>query len=84
MKNSLLTLFILLLSVAVLNAQPPDINRGLVAYYPFNGNANDESGNGNHGVLNGGVRLSADRFGNPCNAYNFNSGYIEVNNSPTY
>jgi hypothetical protein len=23
----------------------------LVAYYPFNGNANDESGNGNHGTL---------------------------------
>jgi hypothetical protein len=23
---------------------------GLVAYYPFNGNANDESGNGNHGT----------------------------------
>jgi len=27
-----------------------DLNDGLVAYYPFDGNANDESGNGNHGV----------------------------------
>ncbi|MDB4483104.1 hypothetical protein N9050_09175 [Akkermansiaceae bacterium] len=29
---------------------PPaqDLNKGLVAYYPFNGNANDESGNGNN------------------------------------
>ena len=26
--------------------------QGLVAYYPFNGNANDESGNGNDGVVN--------------------------------
>ena len=26
---------------------------GLVAYYPFNGNANDESGNGNHGTVHG-------------------------------
>ena len=26
-----------------------DLNDGLVAYYPFNGNANDESGNGNDG-----------------------------------
>jgi probable HAF family extracellular repeat protein len=26
---------------------------GLVAYYPFEGNANDASGNGNHGVENG-------------------------------
>ena len=27
-----------------------NLNRSLVAYYPFNGNANDESGNGNHGT----------------------------------
>ena len=31
---------------------PKDVlNNGLVAYYPFNGNANDESGNGNNGNL---------------------------------
>lgn len=29
-----------------------DLGNGLVAYYPFNGNANDESGNGNHGTVN--------------------------------
>ena len=29
------------------------LNDGLVAYYPFNGNANDESGNGNDGVVVG-------------------------------
>jgi len=29
------------------------LDRGLVAYYPFNGNANDESGNGNHGEVHG-------------------------------
>ena len=28
-------------------------SKGLVAYYPFNGNANDESGNGNDGTVNG-------------------------------
>jgi hypothetical protein len=27
------------------------INDGLVAYYPFNGNANDESGHGNNGTI---------------------------------
>ena len=32
-----------------------DIDRGLIAYYPFNGNANDESGNDNHGIEYGGV-----------------------------
>jgi len=31
---------------------PTDLGNGLVAYYPFNGNANDESGNGNHGTVN--------------------------------
>ena len=30
------------------------INDGLIAYYPFDGNANDESGNGNNGTVNGG------------------------------
>lgn len=28
-----------------------DIKKGLVAYYPFNGNANDESGNNNNGKI---------------------------------
>ena len=33
----------------------------LVAYYPFNGNANDESGNEYHGEVNGSI-LSSDRM----------------------
>lgn len=43
---------------------------GLVAYYPFNGNANDESGNGNNGTVNG-ATLTTDRHGNPNSSYNF-------------
>jgi hypothetical protein len=43
---------------------------GLVAWYPFNGNANDESGNGNNGVVNGAV-LTADRNGVANSAYYF-------------
>ena len=39
-----------------------NLDSGLVAYYPFNGNANDESGNGNDGTVNG-ATLTADRFG---------------------
>jgi hypothetical protein len=31
-----------------------NLTDGLKAYYPFNGNANDASGNGNHGVEKGG------------------------------
>ena len=42
----------------------------LVAYYPFNGNVNDESGNGNNGTVNG-ATLTVDRFGNSNSAYWF-------------
>ncbi len=43
---------------------------GLVAYYPFNGNANDASGNGNDGVNTGAV-LTIDRHGNSDSAFYF-------------
>jgi len=42
----------------------------LVAYYPFNGNALDESTNSNDATLNG-VTLATDRFGNQNSAYDF-------------
>lgn len=45
------------------NAQTP------VAYYPFNGNANDAIGS-LHGTVNG-ATLTTDRFGNPNSAYSF-------------
>jgi hypothetical protein len=45
---------------------------GLVAWYPFNGNANDESGNGYHGTVNG-ATLTNDRFGNANQSYSFSS-----------
>lgn len=61
----------------------PDLAAGLVAYYPFNGNANDESGNGNNGTEHGGVSLTTDRFGNAGSAYFFdgNDNYIAVQDS---
>ena len=43
---------------------------GQVAYYPFNGNANDESGNGNHLTISG-ATLTSDRFDNADSAYYF-------------
>ena len=57
----------------------PNLSVGLVAYYPFNGNANDESGNANHGNVNG-PNLTMDRFGNQNKSYQFNGSgdYIEV------
>lgn len=51
---------------------------GLVAYWPFNGNANDESGSGYNGTVNG-VVLTTDRFGTPEKAYSFvHPNYISV------
>jgi hypothetical protein len=51
-----------------------------VAYYPFNGNANDESGNNYHGVVYG-TTLTTDRFGNMNSAFHFQDeyDYITVN-----
>ena len=36
----------------------------LQAYYPFNGNANDESGNGRNGTVNNDATATTDRFDN--------------------
>ena len=60
---------------------PANLQNGLVGYWPFNGNANDASGNGNNGIVNG-ATLTTDRFGNSNSAYSFDgtSAYIEVNN----
>ena len=57
---------------------------GLVAYYPFNGNANDESSNGYHGTVYG-ATLTTDRNGYSNSAYSFESinDYISVSDSYT-
>jgi hypothetical protein len=56
-----------------------DITTGLVAFYPFNGNTNDESGNGNHGTINGPI-LASDRFSQLNNAFEFsgNGDFIDL------
>jgi hypothetical protein len=55
---------------------------GLVGWWPFNGNANDESGNGNNGTVNG-ATLTTDRFGNATKAYSFDgvSNHIRVSDN---
>ena len=56
---------------------------GLIAYYPFSGNANDASGNNNNGTVYG-ATLTIDRFGNPNSAYSFDGvdDYISIPNDP--
>jgi uncharacterized repeat protein (TIGR02543 family) len=46
-------------------------SKGLVAYYPFNGNANDCSGNQRHGIVLGNVQLAADSNAIPNSCYEF-------------
>jgi hypothetical protein len=56
----------------------PGLDYGLVAYYPFDGNAQDHSGNENHGKVVG-ATLSTDRLGNLDQAYDFDQkNYITV------
>ena len=59
-----------------------NLNFGLKAYYPFSGNAKDESGNNNHPIFNN-ASLTPDRFGNSKSAYHFNgkNNYMKIPNS---
>ena len=61
---------------------PPPPTSGLSAYYPFNGNANDESVNNYNGTVTGAV-LSPDRFGTNNSSYYFNgiNNKIYIGNS---
>ncbi len=57
---------------------------GLIGWWPFTGNADDESGNNNNGTNNG-AALTTDRFGNANSAYLFDgtSSYISIPSSAT-
>jgi hypothetical protein len=59
------------------------ITAGLVAAYEFTGNADDVSGNGNNGVVNG-ATLTADRFGNIGSAYSFDGVDDYINSSDSF
>ena len=67
----------------ILQLAPNTLNSGLVAYYPFNGNANDSSVNGNNGTVVG-ASLTSDRFGIINSAYLFKNNYIIIPNNKAY
>lgn len=52
------------------NAIPQVPTQGLVAYDPFDSNANDEIGNGNNKTASRGVSLGTEVIGNPNSADN--------------
>ena len=80
-KNLLITAIAIFGLTTITIAQVPSYvpTNGLVGWWPFNGNANDESGNGNNGTVNG-ATLTSDRFGNASSAYSFDGvdDYIEI------
>lgn len=61
------------------HASCQNLNLGLLACYPFSGNANDMSGNGHHGTLYGPV-FTTYRFGQPARAcaYDGIDDYIDL------
>jgi len=79
MRRLMVSVFVIMVVLGAVSAQD-----GLVAYYPFNGNANDESGNGNNGTVYG-ATLAADRFGIVNSAYSFDGvdDYIQVPYDPS-
>jgi hypothetical protein len=86
MKNRMLSIVLLLFTACGVSGQVPSYvpTNGLVGYWPFNGNANDESGNGNNGTVNG-ATLTSDRFGISDRAYSFDgvSNVINITGSNT-
>lgn len=79
MKTTIL-LTLVLISLNTIAQTPSYVpSNGLVGWWPFNGNAIDESGNLNNGSVNN-ATLTQDRNGNINSAYSFNGNdtYIEV------
>ena len=81
-KNYFLVLLAILLTANGIAQNIPSYvpKDGLVGYWPFNGNANDASGNGNHGTNNG-ATMTTDRNGIANSAYNFDGNSRITNNN---
>ena len=80
MKKSIIVAIIFFTAFMFGKTAHADLNEGMVAYYPFNSDANDESGNGNDGTVYG-ATLTEDRLGKANSAYSFDGvdDYILVN-----
>ena len=79
MRHRAIHILPLLLLLGFPSVSRGDVTAGLVAWYPFSGNANDGTAYRNHGTVRG-ATLTTDRSGKPNEAYRFNgsSQWIEV------
>ena len=66
------------------NPSTDSLENGLIAYYPFSGNANDKTGRNSNGTVNNAF-LTADASGKSNSAYSFNGtdSYIAFTPSDT-
>ena len=86
-KNLLMTAVVVfgLATISIAQTVPSYVpTSGLVGWWPFTGNANDLSVNGNNGSVTGAL-LTSDRNSNLNSAYSFdgNGDFINCGNSPT-
>lgn len=82
MEKKFLSLALIALSLALMCQQANSQN--LIAWYPFNGNVTDASGNGLNGTIIGSPTFVADRLGNANSAIYFTGGVgnrIEINDN---
>ncbi len=80
LTDTIFTKFTLFLfAVFVANVSFGQLTNGLQGYWTFDGNADDQSGNNNHGTVYG-ASLSDDRYGSPNKSYCFDgvNDYIET------
>ena len=78
MKKHILPLLAITMIIATtIQAQIP--TNGLIAYYPFNGNANDSSGNGKNGIAQN-ISYASDRFGhlNSCVSFPISNSSSQI------
>src|SRR5687768_4259901 len=87
MKKNLYSASLLLLVSCCAFAQLPSYvpTDGLYAWYSFNGNSDDVSGNAHHGTVSGAVP-GHDRYGNPGFSYSFDGDgdVIELAGTDTF
>ncbi len=85
MKFYTILILALFTSINLLAQLPSNIpTQNLIAWYSFNGNSADSSGNNNH-MINNGATLTLDRHGIPNSAYSYDglNDYMGIT-SPTF
>ena len=85
MSRGYFTIVLVVVVLVPAGTTSADLTDGLIAYYPFSGNANDGTGNGHDGTVYG-ATLTIDRFGKPNSAYKFDGtdDYIEASNPAAF